>query len=93
MNVKDLSPRVVVGRSIIISCPATGTPPPEIVWFRNRQILNVRAFNNMVLLAGGRQLRISNTKIDDTALYTCKAINKAGDYEVDFELQVLGRWS
>jgi hypothetical protein len=43
------------------------------------------------LLAGGRQLRIVNSKVADAAIFTCKVVNKAGEDTLDFDLQVYGK--
>ncbi|XP_064650190.1 hemicentin-1-like isoform X2 [Lineus longissimus] len=87
-NGLDLNPSVIVDRSVVISCPATGVPPPDIIWYRDNQLLNVRSHPNLSLLAGGRQLRIVNSKVSDAAIFTCKVVNKAGEDALDFDLQV-----
>ncbi len=42
----------------------------------------------MSVLADGRQLRISNAQLTDTAIYRCIASNKAGSAYADFDLEV-----
>ena len=45
----------------------------------------------MALVSEGRQLEIKNAQVSDTAVYTCIAINEAGELTRNFELDVLGK--
>ncbi|XP_074654070.1 hemicentin-1-like [Tubulanus polymorphus] len=85
----NTNPSVVIGRSTIISCPAVGVPPPTITWHRNHKVLEVEGNENLRLLAGGRQLRVINARIENSGLYTCKVSNTAGDDSLDFSLNVM----
>ena len=57
---------------------------------RNEEKLSAVRFPTISVVAGGRQLRIVNAQIPDTASYRCIASNKAGEDFVDFSLQVQG---
>ena len=59
--------------------------------YRNGVLLNAGIVSRYEILASGRQLRIYNAAVKDKGRYTCAANNKAGEDEVDFDLDVLGR--
>lgn len=86
----DKQPKVVKGRTAVLRCPVDGIPFPHIQWLKDRQpvILDSR----VEILNNGLQLKIMDTVESDTAIYTCRAINSAGDDLVDIELNVLGRY-
>ena len=43
-------------------------------------------------LMSGRQLEIQNSRIEDTADYTCVATNVAGEAKLKYKLNVWGEW-
>ena len=45
------------------------------------------------ILSSGRQLRVKQAQVSDTATFQCLAENKAGTDSVDFNLRVLGKYS
>lgn len=83
----DLNPKVIVNNTILIQCPATGVPVPSIVWLKEGQLLNEEA-DHIEYQKKGMQLMVENAEVDDTGLYTCNAINEAGEAEIHFKLQV-----
>ena len=85
------SPEVVVNKTIILHCPASGVPIPTITWFKDDEQLenDTRTF----LLDDGWRIQISEAKTSDIARYSCRAVNKAGNAEKYFDLQVLGKVS
>jgi len=86
-NVVD-KPKVIQNRTVLLECPVSGIPPPEVTWLRNGDALSLEA--HMRLLSDGRQLEIRRAQEMDTARYTCIASNEAGQLEQNFHLQILG---
>ncbi len=87
----NVYPSVTVNRTVMINCPVTGTPTPDIVWMRNEEVLDPLQHPTFQFLAGGRQLRITNAQVGDSAMYRCFVSNKAGEDQVDFDLNVYGK--
>lgn len=73
-----------------LDCPATGTPPPAITWYKDGQQVDVTATPNLRLLPGGRQVEILRAQVEDTGRYTCKASNAAGTSELNYYVKVQG---
>ena len=86
----ELNPKVIVNRSIVLNCPAHGVPIPDVRWTRNGEALDTTRYPSLQLLPDGRQLRVNNAQVGDTANYRCVASNKAGLAKVDFTLEVQG---
>ena len=58
-----------------LSCSATGTPPPNVTWSRDGQILE--SDGTHVTIVGG-SLSISMATITDSGIYHCSASSSAG---------------
>lgn len=84
------SPEVVTNNSVKLACPASGIPLPTITWYRNSQPI-VHNSSHYLLLDNGWTLEIRSAVLDDTARFTCRAENVAGQNEKSFDLSVLGR--
>ncbi|KAK3087485.1 hypothetical protein FSP39_006555 [Pinctada imbricata] len=83
----DKLTKINKGHSTLLNCPATGLPPPDIKWFKDNQPLVLG--DRMSLLTGGLQLKIDNADVSDTARYSCKATNPAGETTANMDLSVL----
>ena len=83
------NPKVVINRTVLLECPVEGIPPPEVRWLKDSKPLILT--KHMALVSEGRQLEIANAQVSDTAVYTCIAINEAGELTRNFELDVLGK--
>ena len=79
----------IIYEPITINCPASGIPPPEIVWFKGEQLLTPGR-GNVHILMSGRHLEISSLELSDEDRYTCIAKNPAGEVTRKFDLNVLG---
>ncbi|KFQ07980.1 Neural cell adhesion molecule 2, partial [Haliaeetus albicilla] len=74
------------GEAITLFCRATGSPPPEISWYRNGKLIEE---NEKYMLRGSNtELTISDIKNIDAGTYTCNAKNKAGNDKKQTYLQV-----
>ena len=80
------NPKIVVNRTVLLECPVSGSPVPEITWLKNGEVLTVDANMNVA----GRHLEIVRARVSDTARYTCVASNEAGQLRRSFDLEVLG---
>lgn len=77
---------------MVIDCPVTGVPPPEIVWFKDgREIFPDQTRGGIRRLSGGQRLEISSAEVGDTGRYKCVAKNPAGLVERDYTLNVWGK--
>ena len=81
------NPRVVVNRTVLLECPASGIPKPTIQWLKNGDPLESNEIT--VIMSDGRQLEIDSAQVSDTARYTCIATNEAGELRRNFDLEVL----
>jgi len=79
-------PKIVVNRTVLLECPVSGNPIPDIVWLKNGETLRLDANMNIT----GRYLEIVRARVTDTARYTCVASNEAGELRRSFDLEVLG---
>lgn len=68
-----------IGASIRVNCSATGSPLPQILWYKNNVSLPV--FNNVTTDEVTSELVIGQFKPSDQATYTCVARNMYNDEE------------
>ena len=84
------NPTVIIDDSVILDCPAVGTPDPEVIWLKNGEPLDYENNRQYSLQANGKRLLIQMAKEADDDIYTCVAANEAGSTEESFDLDV---WS
>ena len=82
-------PEVVANRTITLFCPASGTPVPQIQWYRDAEQI-VKNTSDVFLMDNGWRLRIESADEGHTGRYSCRAKNVAGESEKYFDLLVLG---
>lgn len=82
------NPKVIVNRTVLLECPVSGLPPPLVHWLKNGGPLVLE--NGIRLVNGGRHVEIARVQQTDAATYTCVAINKAGELQHNYNLDVLG---
>ncbi|XP_017564261.1 neural cell adhesion molecule 1 isoform X1 [Pygocentrus nattereri] len=68
---------VQLGKSVSVSCNATGHPSPTIEWLNHE---------GKKIEGSDSELNIKNLKTTDGGVYSCKANNKAGSTTKDFKL-------
>lgn len=72
-----------VGGNIKLECVASGTPNPEIIWYKNDEEILPNDENGRVQFSDGRSvLEINDVQESDTAIYVCEAWNEVGMREV-----------
>ncbi|XP_066112042.1 hemicentin-2 isoform X1 [Saccopteryx bilineata] len=77
----------MAGQSLTLDCDANGFPAPEIVWFKDGQL--IPDVGGHRLLNGARALHFPRIQESDSGLYSCRAENQAGTAQKDLELLVL----
>ena len=81
---------MIVDDSTVIECLASGVPEPEIAWLRSGQPIDFEADEHLYVRSDGQQLVIQEAVVSDTAVYTCIAVNEAGQAEQNYDLEVWG---
>ena len=74
-----------LGKPFTITCSNTGSPDPNVVWFRNGVLLQ----NSADYVMNGDDLMISNVQPRDLTSFQCLVNNEVGS-SVD-ELFICGR--
>ncbi|XP_030071136.1 myosin-binding protein C, slow-type isoform X4 [Microcaecilia unicolor] len=78
----------VAGYNATLNCSVRGNPKPKITWMKNKIIIQddprYRMFSNQSVCT----LEIRKPSPYDAGTYTCKAVNKLGEAEVDCKLEV-----
>ena len=87
---KTQTPEVIENNPLTLQCNASGIPRPTVTWFKNLVPISGNT-STYQLLDEDDQLHISNARVDDDTLFTCKAENVAGVQEKHFDVSVLGR--
>ena len=82
--------KVIVNGTITIKCPASGVPPPIILWYKDGQELDVLEDRNLDIRVGGTELVIRRADIVDSGQYMCVATNPAGEAADTYQLNVQG---
>ncbi|XP_039601441.1 vascular endothelial growth factor receptor 1 isoform X2 [Polypterus senegalus] len=77
---------VNVSSTIILECPATGIPYPQISWYKNSQRLQQGP--GIILTVGSKSLIIERVKEDDEGMYRCEAVNRKGSVKSTAYLNV-----
>lgn len=72
---------LLAGVKVIITCLASGLPTPTVQWRKDGEDLSV----------SGNRLEIKNATTQDTGVFTCEAVNRAGRFSHSSELRVIGK--
>uniref|UniRef100_H3A0E4 Roundabout guidance receptor 1 n=1 Tax=Latimeria chalumnae TaxID=7897 RepID=H3A0E4_LATCH len=81
---------VAVDGTVIVSCVATGTPTPTILWRKDGVLVSTHDSRIKQLETGALQIRYA--KLGDTGLYTCIASTPSGEatWSAYIEVQEFG---
>jgi hypothetical protein len=77
-----------MNRTLVLNCPAVGSPTPDITWYKEGLLLDVANSPRVEFLSSGRQLRIPYAQLTDTGTFVCEATNKAGADHQDYDVQI-----
>ena len=83
-------PKVVERQSVVLDCPAAGTPIPQLSWFKDGEPIDLEAVGRYRILQDGQQLEILVAHVDDAGHFECRAVNEAGSDNVFYDLEVYG---
>ena len=83
---------VVIGGSLVLYCPASGVPEPDIQWTRQREEILFVSEPNVRVVDGGHELQLYNAHLLDAGSYTCTAANPAGNVSKQFVVDVIGEF-
>ncbi len=81
---KDL--KVKSDSTVIFDCQSIGRPKPNIVWFKNNNLLSLTAEEKYKLENG--LLKLFRTHPVDSGVYECRVSNRLGRLSRSFNLQV-----
>ena len=82
--------KVVENRTVLIECPVSGIPTPEVKWLINDHPLHQT--EELIFTNNGYHLEILSAQVTDSAVYTCVASNEAGTLRKKFNVEVQGRY-
>ena len=86
---EPLNKQVKVAHSLTLECKAAGNPPPVLTWLKDGVL--VKASDNIRIEAGGKKLEITSALEVDRGQYICVATSVAGEKEIKYEVDVLGK--
>lgn len=84
-----INKQVVMAHSLTLECKAAGNPPPVLTWLKDG--VPMKASDNIHIEAGGKTLEITSALEVDRGQYTCVATSVAGEKEIKYEVDVLGK--
>uniref|UniRef100_A0A915KEW4 Ig-like domain-containing protein n=1 Tax=Romanomermis culicivorax TaxID=13658 RepID=A0A915KEW4_ROMCU len=78
------------GESLSMTCPISlDGPLPEILWMKDGAQLSVDSVGDLRMSSDNRRLYLRQTKVSDSAVYTCIATNRAGESYLTFQVDVI----
>lgn len=80
----------VLGSSIQMECKVSGSLPISAQWFKDGKEISTSAKYRLVCHENTVSLEVSHLELEDTANYTCKVSNVAGDAACSGILTVKG---
>uniref|UniRef100_UPI0035900F1F hemicentin-1 n=1 Tax=Myxine glutinosa TaxID=7769 RepID=UPI0035900F1F len=80
---------VMVSEPVQLQCEASGVPTPNLSWLKDGIPISSTPGNNALQIrSDGRILSLSHVQTSDAGLYTCVAVNVAGEGRNDVTLRV-----
>ena len=84
------SVEVAEGVALVLECHVTGTPLPEISWYRDTQQIGGDSSDvSMGDVAGKSRVRISELRPEHSGEYVCRASNVAGESLTSANIRVV----
>ena len=87
-----------MGEELHLHCGYAGVPAPIVQWFHNNSLLisgsgGIRIITDGVAGDSNASVVIDSVDRTDNGIYTCWANNSLGSDEVNYSVQILGRYS
>ncbi|CAD5123226.1 DgyrCDS11587 [Dimorphilus gyrociliatus] len=79
-------PIVLLNSKVYLECPSTGSPPPNITWYKNNEKIDSTTKNGIEIR--GHRLGILRASLEDSGRYVCVVTNVAGSTRQVFDLDV-----
>ncbi|KAJ8035230.1 Hemicentin-1 [Holothuria leucospilota] len=70
---------VIDGKPLKLECSVNGYPNPTILWYKDGKLLDSQAGYKTTFSEGFAILTCESTKEGDEGMFSCKAVNPAGD--------------
>ncbi|XP_069465362.1 hemicentin-2 isoform X1 [Ambystoma mexicanum] len=84
-STKDVA--VLEGSAVTFTCEALGTPRPALSWVKDGEPFTLRS--NLITNGLGTRLHLKQVHAGDAGLYSCIAVNPAGEVSKHFRLAVM----
>ncbi|GFS46965.1 hemicentin-1 [Trichonephila inaurata madagascariensis] len=78
---------LISGNDVSLDCSVSAEPPPEILWYRNNELLLLSP-PSILSKENGKILSIVNVNISNAGQYTCVAKNSVGEISKQFQLSI-----
>lgn len=78
---------ILEGLPLILPCLVTGTPSPNITWFKNDELIVEN--DKIQIMNDDKFLNIPESSSSDTGNFSCHAENEAGSISFDFNVKIL----
>ncbi|XP_075689566.1 hemicentin-1 [Rhinoderma darwinii] len=78
---------VIVNNPLTLYCETNAVPPPTVTWYKDDNLLTSN--DKVFILPGGHSLQIARTHLEDAGIYTCVAVNEAGEDSLHYNIRVL----
>uniref|UniRef100_A0A1I7X4Q6 Hemicentin-1 n=1 Tax=Heterorhabditis bacteriophora TaxID=37862 RepID=A0A1I7X4Q6_HETBA len=82
------------GDQLSLTCPIRSTidatsAVSDVSWIKNGRPVDPENSVGFKISADGRRLQIPSTSLSDGGIYTCVALNRAGESSLDFKVEIL----
>ncbi|XP_060056373.1 hemicentin-2 isoform X2 [Erinaceus europaeus] len=84
----SLSGPVLLSAPVRLTCNATGTPRPMLIWLKDGNPVSTEGTSSLQVFPGGRVLTLASARTSDSGSYSCVAVNAVGEDRWDVTLLV-----
>ncbi|GAB1286208.1 Hemicentin-2 [Apodemus speciosus] len=79
---------VLLGTPFRLTCNATGTPSPMLIWLKDGNPVSPDGTPGLKVFPGGQVLTVASARASDAGSYSCVAVSAVGEDRRDAVLQV-----